>query len=520
MEKVILFVVLAGIAGLALYFWARSKFRSTPEGRWATLIQAQVHTLQKELALLDAGPVLPAEEQRLKDDHFQRYLTNLPLEVLQEYTGIGPGTVERLRGWGLKNFGDCIGYHFERIDGIGPVKHGDLVRATDAVQIAARKTFEMGECAEAQEYRNKTSAAQAARQSQVNLMRQQADAIRRILASGSDKIQAASKVTLLNYIQNGLKVPFVDPMILGSSLGPSRPTTEPVTPIPPPVVATGSATAMPASTGSVSFPSPPPVAPPPPPAKKPTGDLFERELGRGSSPAPPPSSNPGLDKLRAFCGFAMMAAKADGRATKAEKDILRQHLGDIFGGDPTLLRHLDPTLESFEKNVPSQEDAIAAVKQHATATELKTLHKLAEKITDATSGRNASEQAMLARIAEGFGVAVTAEQRPSAPPTPAAPPMTVAPVTDARTVLEIEPGVELTVDLIRRKYNLLTDKNDPQKAAAFGEAIAKQVEAKRREVRAAAESLIAPFGEPLEKPQAAPPTDLRENSMLDDVFGA
>jgi hypothetical protein len=84
--------------------------------------------------------------------------------------------------------------------------------------------------------------------------------------------------------------------------------------------------------------------------------------------------------------------------------------------------------------------------------------------------------------------------------------------------------VPLDADLIRRRFALLTDKLDPAKAAAFGPEFARMAEEKRARVRAAAEALIAPFGEPLEKPGTpgadAPgsPRDLRHNPDLDDVF--
>jgi hypothetical protein len=88
-------------------------------------------------------------------------------------------------------------------------------------------------------------------------------------------------------------------------------------------------------------------------------------------------------------------------------------------------------------------------------------------------------------------------------------------------VLEIEPGVELSAELIRRRFALLTDKLDPAKATALGPEFARLADQKRAAVRAAAEALIAPFGVPLDPPAAPPPpADPRHNPDLDDVFGA
>ena len=76
------------------------------------------------------------------------------------------------------------------------------------------------------------------------------------------------------------------------------------------------------------------------------------------------------------------------------------------------------------------------------------------------------------------------------------------------------------MELIRRRFQSLTEKLDPARAAAFGPEFVHMAEQKRARIRAAAEALIAPFNEPLEKPVPPPPTDLRHNPDLDDVFGA
>ncbi|HYH69337.1 MAG TPA: hypothetical protein VD866_31880, partial [Urbifossiella sp.] len=120
----------------------------------------------------------------------------------------------------------------------------------------------------------------------------------------------------------------------------------------------------------------------------------------------------------------------------------------------------------------------------------------------------------LGRIAAALGVVAPKPRLPE----PVHEPAPTLPV-DHRAVLEIPPGVPLDADLIRRRYANLTDKLDPAKAAAFGPEFARMAEQKRAAVRAAAEALIAPLGEPLEKPVPPAPTDIRANALLDDVFG-
>ncbi len=104
--------------------------------------------------------------------------------------------------------------------------------------------------------------------------------------------------------------------------------------------------------------------------------------------------------------------------------------------------------------------------------------------------------------------------RKVSPPKPVAPP-----VEDYRAILEIDPKFELSADLIRRQYTQLAEKTDPAKVKSMGEEFVTMAEQKRAKIRQAAESLIAPFGEPLEKVVVPPPSDIRHNPDLDAVFG-
>src|SRR5262249_6641751 len=105
--------------------------------------------------------------------------------------------------------------------------------------------------------------------------------------------------------------------------------------------------------------------------------------------------------------------------------------------------------------------------------------------------------------------------QPAVMPKPAAPPV------DPRAVLEIDRSVPLTADLIRRQYNLLSARLAPEKAQAMGAEFVAMAESKRAAIRAAAETLLQPLGEPLEHPeQQTTPAELRHNPDLDAMFGA
>ncbi len=236
-----------------------------------------------------------------------------------------------------------------------------------------------------------------------------------------------------------------------------------------------------------------------------------------------------LPKLRAFAVFGLMIAKADGRISKAERAAVREFLAALFAHDSMLVRHIDPVIESAEKAIPSEEQAVALILRNTKPDERRTVYRAAEKIADACGNRNRQEIETLERVAAALGVepAPKTVVRPE-PPKPVAtsiahqsPRITPAPppAPNHRAILEIEPGTELSVELIRRRFTMLFERADPAKAALLGPEFAAMAEKKRADVRSAAEALLAPFGAPLDPPAAPPPSDIRHNPDLDDIFG-
>jgi hypothetical protein len=87
-------------------------------------------------------------------------------------------------------------------------------------------------------------------------------------------------------------------------------------------------------------------------------------------------------------------------------------------------------------------------------------------------------------------------------------------------LLEISPTTSLTAALVRRQWNLLSQRYSPEKAASMGPEFVKLAEDKLAAIRRAAEILLEPMGEPLEsRPSAPPAADLRHNPDLDEAFG-
>ena len=258
-----------------------------------------------------------------------------------------------------------------------------------------------------------------------------------------------------------------------------------------------------------------------------------------------PIELPELHAIQTLARFGLMIAKADGFIGDPERSAVRLFLTTLFGQNPMLAQRIDTTLHAVERAVPKEAVAIAEVIACTSPERRRDIYLAAEKIAAAWLPRNKSEVETLKRVAIAFDVVPVAPRvemtRPVSsiftvptPPIPEAvrrvaeapspqrvsPPKPMFAVGDPRKLLEIEPNMKLSVELIRRRFALLSEKINPKKAAAFGPEFVALAMKNLAELRAAAESLIAPFGVSLDAPTAPPqPTDMRHNPDLDDVFG-
>jgi uncharacterized tellurite resistance protein B-like protein len=238
---------------------------------------------------------------------------------------------------------------------------------------------------------------------------------------------------------------------------------------------------------------------------------------------------PGLAKLKALTRFGLMVAKADGRVTQAERMAVREYLEHKFGGDPVLIRHIDVTMEEVGKSIPSEADAMAGAVGAVAEGERMEVYVWAELIADATGKRNTKETELLGRLRAVLAPSLVGLGFPPplaggggesllVPPSPGGRGVKgEGEKTSPRAILDIAADTELTVELIRRRYALLSEKLDPAKAAAMGAEFAKLAEDKRAALRAAGEELLKPFGEPLEKPEPPAPAEMRHNPLLDEL---
>lgn len=510
-----LLVPVAVVAAVLAVLYAL--YRVTPAARWRYRVVAHLAALRARQTILVAETGrADAAIARLEADALTRHLRTIPTDRLADYPGIGPATVEKVKTAAGLRIADVLDLKFEELRDVGEVRAAALARALLAVKKDAQARFAAGGCPEAQEFRRAADALRAADAARAEERGRELAAVETALTEAFALFAVAQPVNFLAFLRRmdqskQLAEVIARPFPVVVVAPPPTPAPRPAAPVP------------------VAAPSPPPAAAVTPLAvpvqlaaqKAPPADLFHAALTTAPAPpAPPKVTEPaGLARLRALAGFGLMVAKADGRIAQAERKAVRAYLDESFGHDPTLARSIDPVLEQTDKAVPTEGDALYAVRAAVPADSWPALVRFAERVAGSSGEPNAKEREALARIAAALGVAAPAPPHLPKPPEPAPTPAAPPPAVDHRAVLDIAPDMPLDPDLIRRRFQNLTDKLDPAKAAAFGPEFARMAEQKRAAVRAAAEALIAPFGEPLEKPAPPPPGDIRENALLDDVFG-
>ena len=248
-----------------------------------------------------------------------------------------------------------------------------------------------------------------------------------------------------------------------------------------------------------------------------------------------PASDAALPKRpHLLLSLGVAVAASAGRVGPAEAAVLTAYLGTKLRGLPDARDRIPRALAALAADPPTVAAAAAAVRSATNAADKAELLDVLGRLAGLDGAARAARQAAVAAVADAFRLSalVPGPAARRSEPADSPPPVVVAPTAprsppppppagpDPRAVLDIHPGAELTVELVRRKFALAVDKLDPAKAAALGDEFARLAAAKRAAARAAAEALLAPLGAPLDPPPAPPPpADPRHNPDLDAVFG-
>jgi len=488
------------------------RYRFTPAARWkarvrSALAEQEARRRRARRQLAEAGH--DPDDHELRREFLDRQLQGVAVEELAKYPGIGPVTVSRLREAGLATVAACGRARLSAVPGIGRVREADLKDALKKIRREAESRFDAGASPQAAAF----AAERKRRQADRDRRRQQAEAEVRqaeaALAALGDQARIARGVTFFGHLARR-QPPGLTPEVM------SGPPAAMLEPRPAPAEPEASARAEPVLVGPVSNLSELPRGSPAPPAG---AALADASHPAGSPLVLPPDTSP-LGRLRAVAGLGLAVAKADGRIAVAERKQVRVFLERRYATDPELARKVESLVAEVESDLPTLGDALWAVKRTIAAEAWPELYQFAVSVADAAGERNTREVECLARVAEELGIGI--KPPPAHVPAPVVATEPDGPLTEpeCRLALEIAPETPLSVDLVRRQHRLLSDRFAPEKFASHGPEFVKMAAEKRDKAERAARHLLGGYNEPLEAPAAPPPTDLRHNPDLDDVFGA
>ena len=557
-----LLLVLVAIAIMATAVILCLPYWRSPEKRWRDAVfrayqaaKRQVSAEAKELKR--SVERREAEAQSVAREAFKRFLASISVSELEAYPGIGPATVGRLQQVGYTSLAAIQNARI-RVHGLGEKRLADVSSAVRQLTREAESRFQAGACRESQELENRLQQLRLKYAEPECLAQARAKGAEEVVRQLEKPVSHARQVTFWKYFWKDAQV-VVPPEVLqrplpdlraavrtaeqraqdefrtrqaggNASLDPKSRKAKPVADAVP---------VLDALTAPVATPRPPtaPVGIP---------VLLSEEDSAGAHPANRALSSlrpstarlpnarqpaePAQELLETTIEFAYAVARTDGSIARKERALIEEQFQRRYVNDPAIYNRVKAYCAHYETAAIDVESCIRRIKDRVPVLQRGHLLKFACMIAEASGPMNQREVRLLERVSREWEVAwkppaVTpvAAPEPTRPmPAPPAAVLDGSPASpDPRTMLEIDPSAELTADLIRRKYNLLSSRLTAEKVEAMGPEFVAMAQSKREAMRAAAEGLLRPFGEPLERPDApAEPTELRHNPDLDKMFGA
>ncbi len=537
---IFIFALLVGAVWLGYLY---IQFGRTREAAWSYHVLSTFSALEQEQQ--QATRSIISTRQRLKDDNerdrqtaLTRYFASISVAALEDYPGIGPATVARLRQAGLTDL-DGVRHARLNLSGIGPKREQDLRAAIRQLMRDATGRFDSGACPEAHEFQRRCQDRDSQLVKDIAEFEQAIGRAKVALDRLGPYAAIARNVTFFGFLCKRQVVELTDELLdtpMERLLPPPKaPAQEPVASPPraqmhPPIPSNPdrkpAAKSIALAGTPVALPSEPAQ-----PLVAVKGDLFQTELKKQPAAAvPAPRQHPRMAELRAVVGFAFAVARADGKIAKTERDTIRKLLQQSFGHEVELVGWINPLMEDFEKNSPSLEECLPILRSLFNENQREKLYQFACAIADAAGTRNAKEIQCLEKIATALGIARAAALesalpepvRPVLPPQPpSAKPEGQLNHEDCLAALDIAAGAPLSGDLVRRQFRLLSERNDPTKFESNGTAFVDMVKTNRAKIEQAAKLLLEQLGEKLEEEKKPEPSkDLRHNPDLDSVFGA
>lgn len=571
----LLFLILAPlVCWLVLYIL----FCNSVEKRWAAEV---LHLLQdaENCVRLENRQLRELEKERdakarsLREEAFAAHLSEYSVDELEAYPGIGPSTVGKLRAAGFVNLARLHRAQIQ-IHGLGEKRLGDIKNAIRNLLGKARSTFDTGNCRQTHKLADQLETLSTRYDRLEERASTRAQAAEEFIDHLGESVEYARRATFWRWFRPISHEALIPSDVMDASLpdletalqaaeqqsarsGTAKPSPRPANAVP----------ILPISMPCQAVPHA--QAPKHAPAIAPQAE-------------PQMSDETHVVLMELTIQFALGVARADGPVTWTERELIQQHVRNRFSYNRALLNRAEALCAHYDTAAIDWERCLGEINRRFTTGHRTALMEFAGQIV-AVSGKEAGCAApFLLRLAQSLGVpplALPQAEPPAAPLVPAPPPPSrpaavnpaisrkvgavrvaaaapqaapqpsptvpaplppppvvssppptrpiapppkpAGPTKDqCLSLLEIPTGTPLSADLVRRQWNLLSERLDSEKVASMGPEFVKLAQAKLATLRQAAESLLEAMGEKLEtKPSTPPVQDLRHNPDLDDVFG-
>lgn len=529
-----LLVVAALAAGIVLYV----RYGRSPQKTWRDRV-LQVASEAQQLAADDheALQSLPVkrrgEELQLRDATRQALLKGVPVDRLETFPGIGPATVARLRTAG---YADLAALQRMRapVNGLGAKRLTDVQNAVRHLLRETESQLNSSAGPEAEALAQDLRQVSAQYDDLEVRLRARLQAARAVLASLRSLVAAARRITFLRFLWLE-RDQLLDPNLLTARL-----------PAPAQAIQAAEDRVVSALTQKRSSPRAEPVVDPSRPSvgvqaisapargkagMAVSGNSISSPSTTGAPPVADPSAIvepadprlPLVELVEAAAQFLFAVTRLAGRLTPDARSRIEKWLLERGRADGAFANRIKGLCALYEASAIDLEECLRHAARHLGTDTRREVFALARQLGGEPDRLNKRAARFLRKAAQQLDL-------PWSPPSPSGPndsaaktatpsaPSSPAAAEDPRTILEIDPTVALSADLVRRQYHLLAERYAAQKFASAGPEFVSAAQAKAAAVEAAARSLLADLGERFE-PQPPPAKGPRDNPDLDAAFG-
>ncbi len=201
----LLFDVIA-VTGILGSFVLYIRFHNSAGRRWAIRVillsqdaEKRARSANRELARLKS--TRDVKTRSLREELFTSYLSDVPVDALTAYPGIGPGTVSKLREAGLASLAILRSSPIV-IEGLGQKRLSDIEYAVGNLVKKAQGDFDAGVCRQAQTLPGRLRELSAQYDSLEANARRREEAANALSHSLGEMVEYASKVTFWHWLRS------------------------------------------------------------------------------------------------------------------------------------------------------------------------------------------------------------------------------------------------------------------------------------------------------------------------------